>query len=115
MWYSYDVFHYKFRAEFVMLVSLKVPSGHCSSNTFHLSITFHSLSLSLCLSLDSIANFFSFSVDSRELLRKEEEEEEKGWMEGRVATRDVLIGPFGTSMGWQPLLVSSGLKKKVDS
>ena len=27
MWYSNDMFHYMFKAEFVMLVSLKVPSG----------------------------------------------------------------------------------------
>ncbi len=27
MWYSNDMFHYMFKAEFVRLVSLKVPSG----------------------------------------------------------------------------------------
>ncbi len=27
MWYSNDMFHYMFKAEFVTLVSLKVPSG----------------------------------------------------------------------------------------
>ncbi len=27
MWYSNDMFHYMFQAEFVTLVSLKVPSG----------------------------------------------------------------------------------------
>ena len=26
-WYSNDMFHYTFKAEFVTLVSLKVPSG----------------------------------------------------------------------------------------
>ncbi len=28
MWYSNDMFHYMFKAEFVTLVSLKVPSGY---------------------------------------------------------------------------------------
>ncbi len=28
MWYSNDVFHYTSKAEFVMLVSKKVPSVH---------------------------------------------------------------------------------------
>ena len=28
MWYSNDMFHYMFKAEFVILVSLKVPSGY---------------------------------------------------------------------------------------
>ncbi len=31
MWYSNDIFYYMFKAEFVTLVSLKVPSG---SNTY---------------------------------------------------------------------------------
>ncbi len=28
MWYSKDIFRYMFKAEFVTLVSLKVPSGN---------------------------------------------------------------------------------------
>ena len=31
MWYSNDMFYYMFKAEFVALVSLKVPSGNHSS------------------------------------------------------------------------------------
>ncbi len=27
MWYSNDMFHFMFKAEFVTLISLKVPSG----------------------------------------------------------------------------------------
>ncbi len=40
MWYSNDMFHYVFKAEFVTLVSLKVPSG-CNV----LSLKFHFLFL----------------------------------------------------------------------
>ena len=29
MWYANDMFHHTFNAEFVTLVSLKVPSGMC--------------------------------------------------------------------------------------
>ncbi len=37
MWYSTDMFHYMFKAEFVTLVSLKVSSGSYSlcSDSFH--------------------------------------------------------------------------------
>ncbi len=34
MWYSNDMFHYMPRAEFVTLVSLKIPSGSSASQLF---------------------------------------------------------------------------------
>ncbi len=37
MWYSNDTFHYMFKAEFVSLVSLKVPSG-CGKGVYYIGL-----------------------------------------------------------------------------
>ena len=45
MWYSNDMFHYMLKAEFVTLVSLKVPSGNFAANFKYMSDSTTSVNL----------------------------------------------------------------------
>ncbi len=59
MWYSNDTFHYMFKAEFVALISLKVPSGYPSTERFRFQVaTINAEIVDSIPSMSGLTHFF---------------------------------------------------------